>query len=379
MPSPDATPYVDLTLYDKDPQDIFNDALVNLQSYLPEWEPREGHTEVLLMESLALEVAQIVFAVNRLPGAVVEVLLRLYGVTRDLGTYPTSTVTFTMIDDTGYSLPAGVRVAVPMGGDEESLVFATTVAAEVAPGALTVTVPVMGTVATAAVNGYPASTVIELLDAVSSVSAVELAGPIGGGAGEESDVDWFARGVNRFARLTETLVLPSHFVAAALEHPAVERAFVVDNYNPDVAGGHVGDHPGHVAVAVYGDGAAVPSWVKDELLADFSRKVLANLEVHIIDPTLTPVDVDITVVLNPGVDAAATLAAAEAAVAEYLSPSTWGWSSTVWRNELISLVDGVPGVSRVVAVFAPTVDQVIGGVAPLASPGTISVLAPTDS
>lgn len=371
MPSPDATPYVDLTLYDKDPQDIFTDALVNLQSYLPEWEPREGHTEVLLMESLALEVAQIVFAVNRLPGAVLEVMLRLYGVTRDLGTYPTSAVTFTMVDDTSHSLPAGVRVAVPMG-DDEALVFATTVAADVAPGVLSVTVPVMGTVATAAVNGYPASTVVELLDAVSSVESVELASPIGGGSAEESDADWFARGVNRFARLSETLVLPSHFVSAALEHPSVERAFVVDNYDPD-AGGVPGDHPGHVSVAVYGDGAAVSAGVKGELLADFSGKVLANLEVHIIDPTLTAVDVTATVVLVPGADEAATLAAVEAALAAYLSPSTWGWASTVWRNELISLVDQVPGVSRVVSVTVPAADQAIAGVAPLASPGTISI------
>lgn len=373
-PSPDATPYVDLTLFDKDPQDIFADALVNLQTYLPEWEPREGHTEVMLMESMALEVAQLIFAVNRIPGAVLEVMLRLYGVTRDLGTFPTSTVTFTAIDTTGHSLPAGVRVAVPMPGGEDALVFATTAPLEIPAGQLTATADVMGTTATAAANGFPASTVIELLDAVTAVESVELGSAIGGGSGPEEDADWFARGVNRFARLTETLVLPPHFTAAALEDPLVQRAFTVDNYDPGTAGSP-GDHAGHVTVAVYGDGAPLTAPQKAVLEARFDEQSLAQLAVHVIDPTITEVDVTAEVVVLPGFASGAVTDAVEAALATYLSPATWGWSATVYRNELISLIDQVPGVSRVVNVTVPAGDQAIAGVAPLATLGAVTVTA----
>lgn len=372
MPSPDATPYVDLSLFDKDPQDIFNDALVNLQSYLPEWEPREGHTEVLLMESLALEVAQLVFAINRVPGAVLEVLLRLYGVDRDPGSFPAGTATFTFVDDTGHNLPLGTRLAVQVPGEEDGMVFATIANIDVAEGTTEVTVPIVGTVATTSANGLPSTTPVELLDSVVSVEFVELAGPIGGGAGPEEDVEWFARGINRFARLTETLVLPGHFVSAALERPEVERAFTVDNYDP-TGGGVPGDDPGHVTVAVYGDGAPLSGPQKAAIEADFDLKVLASLAVHVVDPTITDVDVDVEVIALAGWDPAVVEANIVAALTDYLSPLTWEWASTVYRNELISLVDQVAGVARVVDVNVPAVDLPLVGVAPLAGVGDVTV------
>jgi hypothetical protein len=372
VPSPDATPYVDLSLFDKDPQDIFTDGLVNLQSYLPEWEPREGHTEVLLMESLALEVAQLVFAINRVPGAILEVLLRLYGVDRDPGAFPAGTATFTFVDDTGHNLPLGTRVAVSVPGLDDSMVFATITNVDVPEGQSDVTVPIVGTVSTAAANGLPATTPVELLDAVVSVEFVELAGPIGGGSGPEEDDEWFARGVNRFARLTETLVLPPHFVSAALERPEVERAFTVDNFDPD-SGNPPGDDAGHVTVAVYGDGAPLTLAQKDAIEADFDTRVLANLAVHVVDPTLTPVAVTVEVVAAAGAEAATVEANVEAALTEYLSPSTWGWADTVYRNELISLIDRVDGVERVVAITTPAADMPLTGVAPLATVGALTV------
>jgi len=372
VPSPDATPYVDLSLFDKDPQDIFNDALVNLQSYLPEWEPREGHTEVLLMESLALEVAQLIFAINRVPGAVLEVLLRLYGVDRDPGAFPAGTATFTFVDDTGHNLPLGTRVAVAVPGLEDGMVFATIANVDIPEGTTEVTVPIVGTIATAAANGLPSTTPVELLDSVVSVEFVDLAGPIGGGSGPEEDDEWFARGINRFARLTETLVLPGHFVSAALERPEVERAFTVDNYDP-TSGNDPGEDAGHVTLAVYGDGAALSGAQKTAIATDFDSKVLANLAVHVVDPTITNVNVTVQVVAVPGADPAVVELAVEEALTAYLSPSTWEWSSTVYRNELISLVDQVVGVQRVDTITTPAADLPLGGVAPLAAPGVLTV------
>ena len=337
MASPDATPYVDLRLLDVSAQDLFANALQNLVSYLPEWTPREGHTEVLLLESFASEVAEAVFAINRLPGAVLEALLRLYQVERDLGQPPTVSVRFTVVDTAGYIIPAGTRVAVTIDslGAGNVLLFATNTALAVPPGSLTGTVVATALSNTAVANGSPAGGLVELVDSVAVADRVDLVSSVGGGADVESDIDWFTRGVQRFSRLTETLVLPRHFTAAALEFDNVERAFTLDNYDPAV-----GASPGHITVAVYGLGTTISVADKATIAATMDAQAQANLAVHIVDPTITTINVTASIVVLDGYSATVVKAAVVAAIRAYLSPAQWGWGSTLYVNELISSSTG---------------------------------------
>src|SRR4051794_9972403 len=77
---------------------------------MPEWTPREGHSEGLLIEAIALEVAEAVVAVNRLPGAALETLLRFAGVDRDYGAAPLAFAQVTCADSLGHEIPAGTRL-----------------------------------------------------------------------------------------------------------------------------------------------------------------------------------------------------------------------------------------------------------------------------
>lgn len=372
MASPDASPYVDLRLYDKDAQDVFEAGLLNLRSWLPEWEPREGHTEVLLMESMALEVAEAVFAINRLPGAVTEVLLRLYGVDRDLGSPPTATFTLTAVDTSGYTIPAELRIALPVSGGEEPIVFTTDTAVLIPAGQLTATVSATGDRNTDAANGTIPGTGVELLDSVATLETVELSSYVTGGADAEDDATWYARGVQRFSRLAETLVLPAHFVSAALERPEVTRAFAADNYDPN-AGGVPGDNAGHVTVAVYGEGDVLSAAQLEVLRVLFDAQAQANLAVHVVNPSISTVNVTATVVGVPGYTVAQVQANVTAALAEYLSPEQWGWGSKVYQNELIALLDRVDGVERVTSITTPSGDLTLAGVAPLARLGAANI------
>ena len=71
MTAPDITGYVDLRPYDVTDQAIVETAIAATKLNLPGWVPREGNTEVLIMEALALQIAEGIVAINRLPGAVV--------------------------------------------------------------------------------------------------------------------------------------------------------------------------------------------------------------------------------------------------------------------------------------------------------------------
>jgi uncharacterized phage protein gp47/JayE len=372
VPSPDATPYVDLRLYDLTIQQIFEGALANLQAYLPEWEPREGHMEVLLLESMALEVAEAVFAINRLPGAIMEILLRLYNVERDLGSPPTATIKFTVSSTAGHTIPAGTRVALEVS--DEVVVFTTDAALAVPPGSTTGTVAATGDRITSIANGTPGDTALIMVDSVSVVDRADTATgtSVSGGAEEESSAEWFTRGVQRFSRLVETLVLPTHFQSAALEEPDVTRAVAIDNYDPAVGGG-AGNAPGHVTVAVYGAGGVLSAVDKEALRASMDLKAQANLAVHVADPTITTVNVTATVVGVPGYTVAQVQANVTAELDAFLAPETWPWAGTVYRNELIALLDRVEGVERVTSISVPASDLALAGVAPLANLGTATI------
>lgn len=368
MPSPDLRAYHRLTLFDRDARDLVERATADAVVKLPGWVPREGNTELVLIEALSLIIAELVFTVNRLPDAVVEVLMRLYGIVRDEGAAPTATVTFNLADTLGHQIPAGTRLRLTPGGSIDPVDFLTDTGLTIAAGSAAGTVAVTGQRNTADVNGTAIGVALELVDAVPYVNTVELATAVTGGADAETDDEWRDRAITRFGRLVETLVLPAHFTAAALEHATVFRATTIDN--------HDGTNPnnGHVAVAVAAAGGAfLAAADKTALEDDLEARALASLDVHIIDPTITTVAVTATVKAAAGHTAATVEADVKAALNDYLNPDTWPWAATVRRFELVALIDGVDGVDYVVSLDAPAADVALSGLAPLADAGVLTI------
>lgn len=371
MPSPDITPYKDFTIYDKDPQDVFDAAVLDLQTKLPNWVPREGNTEVLLLEAMGLEVAEAIFAINRIPTGVVEVLLKLFGIERDNGLAPIVNLKFNMSGTLGYTIPVGVQARLTLPGGIEPVVFTTLTELVINPGNLFGVVSAVGDRFTDDANNVVTGTVLELLDALIYVDTVTLDAVTTTGRDTELQADYFTRALTRFSRLSDTLVLPGHFVAYALENPSFYRAFAIDNWNGTT--GVPGDHPGHISVAVYGNGAFATAPQKTALEAAMEAISLANLDVHVIDPTITTVAVTATVRAKSGHNSVTVQAAVQAALNGYLDPMTWSWSGTVRLYELISLMDQVVGVDYVETLAAPVADVVLSGNAPLADAGVLTI------
>lgn len=373
MSTPDMTPYVDLRVYDKDPIDVFQTALAELQSKLPEWTPREDNTEVMLLEALALEVSESVMAINRLPSAIVIALLRLYGISRDTGTSATATVTFELADTRGYTLPAGTRLLLPQNQGWGSIVLETEVALAVPEGERSGTVAVHSIEFTDVANGVPTGTRLNVLDNAYFVNTATLASPVLNGRKEETDKEWFDRGIQRFGRLTDTLVVPRHFELAATERPEVSRARALDSYNAD-ASGAVGDHPGHLTLALYGAGGVLSAQQKADVVAAFQARKFAPLTLHTVDPVVTTVNVDVRVKPNEGYTQDRVSDAVQFAVRKFLNPESWPWKGTLYINELIGVISELPEVDYVTQLVSPSSNLTLNGVAPLAKAGSINVL-----
>lgn len=377
-PPPDTTGYLDLRVFDRSDQEIIETALAQAQINMPEWTPREGHTEVLLIEALALEMAEAVVAINRLPGATLETLLRFAGVGRDFGAAPTATATIHCADATGHSIPGGTRIYAPTADGAGTVVMLVEPpGAEIPTGQTSATVSLIADIFTDAANGVPAGTLLQMVSHLPFVESVVLNSPITDGRSPETDEVWRDRGVNRLARLSEALVLPRHFEAAALENANVARCVVVDNYDPNTP---ETEDPGHVTVAVLGDGGALLSEeTKAEIEAELEDAAIAVLQVHVVDLTIVLVTISVQVHPSDASDPDAVTAAVARAIDDYLDPLTWTYGGTVRRNEIVSLVDqvfGVDWVGEVVIQGANAAGDLIlpeQAAVPSARPDTITV------
>lgn len=376
--APDLSQYVDLRIYDKDPTDILQAAIEDLRSRLPEWVPREDNTEVMLLQSMAVEVAEAVYAINRLPSSIMVALMKLYGIERDAGEFARVDVEIEVVNTMGYTIPARTRLLLPAQQGYGSAVFETTHTLVIPQGYTKGSVPATATIVTDAANGVPAQTRMEVLDSSHFINNVRTVTMVVGGRDPEGDQEWFDRGVQRFGRLTDTLVVPRHFELAAMERPEVQRARALDNYNADAGSGVVGDHPGHLTMALYGDSSPLSTAEKQAVLDSFIDRKFAPLILHYVDPVITVVDVTMIVKPNEGFTNARVVDAVTDAMRNWLNTDTWPWKATVYVNEIIGLVSELPEVDYVTQLVAPATNVQLNGAAPLATLGNISVQLTTE-
>lgn len=125
MPSPDASSYVDLTLFDLNSQQIYLNALQYMRIALPEFQPVEGSIETVLLQAMALEVQDLVTSINRLPGGVVQALLGILGISRQEATNATALVKLYSATGGDVTIPAGLRMYASTTTGAETLVLTT--------------------------------------------------------------------------------------------------------------------------------------------------------------------------------------------------------------------------------------------------------------
>lgn len=345
----------------------------------PDWIPREGQQEVILLELMAGMAAEDTSRLNELTGAVAEIILRFYGLTRSLGTTATVNVRFTVTAAPGsVVIPAGSLVVLDPSQGIDPVTFSTDTTLTIPSGSSTGVVGATALRVGSEFNGILAGVTVQVLSALPFVDSAVTTSEVVGGTDPEDSVTFLDRAAPRLSRLVETLVTVNQFTAAALETVGVERAITLDQYNSD-AGGAVGSTPGHVTVAVAGpNGSTLSQSALDALETTLQSMAYIMLTVHTINANLVLVDVSVTVTALPGYTQAEVQGFVTNAVDAYLNPDTWAWGSSVARNEIIALVDGALGVDRVVNVTklgtnTDGSDYTLPGVAPLAKAGTVTV------
>jgi len=333
----------------------------SIESQFEEWEPAEGNLETWLTKAYS-RIASVVLDQAAVTSAAA---FKRFGQT--IAKVPpivaapaTATSTWTMTDDAGYTIPDGTQVSVGLSGDET---FGFVVVGEVTvpPGETTTAagaVLLQAVEPGEAANGLSAEPT--LIDALAFIDSVALVGTTSGGVDEENEDDYLKRLTEALQLLSLSLIVPRDFEIDARAVAGVARALCVPGYKP------VGETTGNplvvTVIPVDAAGANLSVPVKEELLARQQAKVPSGVTVYVADPSHTKIDVFASVTAQPGFESAAVAGAVDARMSAYLSSANWGvpssgestgWQnwSKVYFNEVISEVDRVTGVDRVVSVL----------------------------
>jgi hypothetical protein len=435
MASPDFSEYVDLTINDLQPEDIYENAVGYALKALPEFDPRPGTVEDAMLQAMSYISGLLLGGINRLPNGLMEGVLRLMGFTREEASFATGFVIFTSIDTDGLVIPAGTQVAFTEISATGTIqhVFSTDVEVTIASGN-SVSAPVPVTAQSPGVKPVISDQDRMLILTASNklFQCVFSGNLVQGGAGESND-SYFARGVTYIGSLSSTLTTAKQITNYILTfYRSIFRATTEDLFKVDVADGirifessgligaslnqdiltafdnvpsagdvvriygatptyfngifeidSVGTSPDRVFYFVNTVGASsseshtgdfkvefleslsvgastsagwVSSFVcrtggepvdfatKQNIQTDVEDKTVAGLQFRVFDALIANVSVSATISVQSGFIESDVLAAAEAALEEFLSPNTWDWGSIVRKNVLITRLAQVAGV-----------------------------------
>lgn len=350
---------------------VTQNAVAHLKTMLPEASVSPASTEATLIETLSIMVGPIMAAHQVLPSRVVDHLMTLYGLERYPGYRAEGKVRVTVNPTaTEVKLPTGTVLRHYLASSNELREYRTVEDLLILPAeSITGEVRVEATTVGTEHNGLPVGASLDPVDAYFiDIDRFEISETPRGGEGPESNESWWERSRAQLERQVSTLVVPDQFRSAALTRGEVNRAYVLDLYNPAAP---TVEAPGHVTLAVTdSEGLPLTPRERPDLEKWLQDQAMASLQVHVIDATYTTINPTVVVEATPG----ATLSVVEAAVrdqlARWLSPTTWEWWPEITPYDFVSTLDDVAGVARVI-----TVPQKITltGKAPLPKLGTMTV------
>ena len=362
MASPDASKYVDLTVFDEDPVAVLNSILTSGRALLPNWQPQTGQIELALSEAFATRSSELSAFINRLPSATTEVLLQLFGLTRSDGVQAsaTLTITFTDSDTVARTLPQGTEFLYVDSGTNISFIF--TLDADFTldgslSGTAAVTAQAVGTKYNFSADGQS----LTLLSNASFFSTATFSVSPSGGADAESDDAYFDRGIALLGSYTSASTTPTQLKYYVAQNKTYANRVEVYNKrryrDRNTLASDYGTHDGAVLVAVAGTVSTPASATLElpvansnlsDLYTSLTARVPSGLSIDVMSAELASINVTATVVKKTGETASTVKTSIENALKAYLNPNAWDWSQQyLRRNEIISLIDGVSGVDYV--------------------------------
>lgn len=207
MASPDFSEYIDLTINDLQPVEIYEAARDYALITLPEFSPRTGSVEDAMLQAMSYVSGVTTGAINRIPNGLMEGLLRVMGFLRNEATFASGNAIFTAIDTTGLTIPAGTQVSYSETTADGVIthIFETTASVTIPEGS-TDSAPTQIVALDAGEKPVLTDgTSLTILSPVSRLFEVAFDGVMAQGAETESDEEFFDRATTFLSSLSKSL------------------------------------------------------------------------------------------------------------------------------------------------------------------------------
>jgi hypothetical protein len=353
--SPDFRNYIDLTIYDVEPEDIYANAVEYARTALPEFSPRVGTVEDALLQAVSYSTALTVAAINRLPDGLMEGIAKLLNFNRNEATFATGTVSMeNYLIDEDILVPTGTvfEYNLTSNGDVVSYLFETT--ADVIIPAQSTTLDAIPISAISA-GLYPALLDGQQLSIVTPIVGLEniyLVGNLYRGTDSETDVEYLNRAASYFASLSSCLVTASQLTNhIRLNYPDMPNFKVWDLTQFSVDTSYSGSPvAGSVSIAGCDSaGNAIDSSYSSAMLEAIALKSTAGLHFEYQNLTVEELPFSIFFWTKRGYTEALVATAMTTKINTYFSLSNFKYRN-ITANEIIAVASSVEGVAYVEAV-----------------------------
>lgn len=341
-----------------DSTDLEGDAYDYVQTYFPEWEPREPHLAVILTEAYMQQVADTQEMASDVPPTIFRYFGRLVGIVPTESIPATANATVTTSIDTGITWEAGeLMFRINIAG-EDYAGFENSEPVIIPPGSTSTTFQIVALNEGTEANGLTGP--LEPMTIDDRISSVSLIGTTSGGSDEEDEDTFLDRLAERLRLLADHPILPEDFeIYTRTAFPGVvDRVLALDLYDPET---DTYDNERMVTVVPIGpDGESVEEH-HPAIAAALNAVREINFLVNVMAPTYTEVSVSATVTAYPTWKPSDVKANVEAALASYLHPARWGqpqfgedrrWVLDGWEkvrfSELMTVINNVEGVNYIV-------------------------------
>jgi hypothetical protein len=355
MASPEFSDYIDLTIYDEEPQDIYNGSITYAQSALPEFIPRTGTVEDAIMQAVSYSTSLLMGAINRLPNGLMEGILKVMGFNRREATFATGSALFNVFDTSGITIAAGTVIAYQLVEEDTitSYSFETDSDLVIPETFDSGTVTITATTAGLYPQLFDGQSLVLISSAIGVVD-LELSGNLSIGSESETDIEYFNRGTQYLASLNGTLAtapqMRNYIISNYANVPFFKVYDLTDGTDTPPLLFADAAAPGCVTIAMCSEtGEPLSSTVVNEVIADMEEKSVAGLQVTAIDMVPETVLVNVDISVSSGFLPSTISNDVDIALSDYLSFDNFISRSDniIYANELVSVAALVPGVKFV--------------------------------
>lgn len=349
MPSPQITRYVDMDLYDSSPQAIFEIGLNTLKERIPGWTPREGNVEVVLMESLAEMVSEAVYAINRVPDAVFQTLMTMFGVKYQEGQLPIGHFLFHLDTTAAITIPEGTEIALLVDGLNDPIIFKTDSEIQSLGGVGMDLIPAQctGDTPTDAANGMVdslpnrASMVSPIARVISVTLDPDFDPAVYDGQSPETDDEFFDRSASVISRANTSLVTGRDIQTFLNEQPVVGAStYEVDGFG--------------YKISAYGNNQPLTVDQRDALIADIYQKVVPGTSLVFFEPVVANLFITASITVQPDYSPTSVVSHLKTVLASEWSSKGNYWNTVPTVTEVAMRILQSAGVKDIVGAVVVT-------------------------